>query len=125
VTAATHVLYYLGPPSYWPLFVPHVLRLLTVSREVERVVLADLLIISKKDPVCISFGFQAMNGLLTRPSLNTLQDLLALHFTRFLVRCDDLGEVKKAKIRLMLNVVNDENWAAILREFIVRFLSLR
>jgi len=42
-----------------------------------------------------------------------------MHYTRFLVRCDDLKEVKKDKIRLMLNVVNGENWAAILREFIV------
>lgn len=57
--------------------------------------------------------------------LNTLQDLLAPHLMRFLARCDDLSEVKKDKIRIMLNIVNGENWAAILREFIVRrYISL-
>jgi len=90
------------------------LRLFIVSREVERVVLADLLIISKKDPVCSPTFFK-----LLCVCLSFIQDLLAPHYTRFLVRCDDLKEVKKDKIRLMLNVVNDENWAAILREFIV------
>ena len=52
--------------------------------------------------------------------MDAMQELLAPHYTRFLVRCDDLSGVKKDKIQLMLNAVNVENWAAILREFIVR-----
>lgn len=52
--------------------------------------------------------------------MDAMQELLAPDYTRFLVRCDDLSAVKKDKIQLMLNVVNVENWAAILREFIVR-----
>ena len=120
MVAATNVLYYLGPPSYWALFVPHLLRLLTISCEVERVVLADFLIISKKNPVglflCVFDAFYLF--------LFFKKDLLAPHYPRFLVRCDDLREVKKDKIRLMLGIVNDENWAAILREFIVRSFFL-
>ncbi|KAF8954115.1 adaptin N terminal region-domain-containing protein [Flammula alnicola] len=95
VMAATKVFFYAAPPSYWPTFIAPVLRLLTASREVERVVLVDLLLITKSVP-----------------------HLFAPYYTRFLVRTDDLTQVKKDKIRLLLRVLTPDNWAAILREFI-------
>jgi len=55
-----------------------------------------------------------------RPRLLTRsQHLFAPYYTRFLVRSDDLTQVKKDKIRLLLNVLNTDNYAAIMREFIV------
>lgn len=94
--AATKVFFYGAPPSYWPKFVGPLLRLLTVSKEVERIVLADLLIVTKDVP-----------------------HLFAPYYARFLVRTDDLTQVKKDKIRLLLHVLTVDNWNAILREFIV------
>jgi len=55
--AAAKVYFYTAPPSYWPTFVQPLLRLLTVSKEVERVVLVDLLIITRKVPVSCIFIF--------------------------------------------------------------------
>jgi len=56
--AAAKVYFYTAPPSYWTTFVHPLLRLLTVSKEVERVVLVDLLIITRKVPVsCIFISF--------------------------------------------------------------------
>ncbi|KAF9522067.1 adaptin N terminal region-domain-containing protein [Crepidotus variabilis] len=95
ILAATRVLFYGAPPSYWSLFVNPLLRLLATSREVERVVLADLLIMTRTEP-----------------------HLFSSHYTRFLVRSDDFTQVKKDKIRLLLNVLNIDNYAAIMREFI-------
>ena len=59
-----------------------------------------------------------------RPRLLTIrsQHLFAPYYTRFLVRSDDLTQVKKDKIRLLLNVLNTDNYAAIMREFIVSLL---
>ncbi|KAF8169768.1 adaptin N terminal region-domain-containing protein [Pholiota molesta] len=95
VLAATKVFFYGAPPSYWPKFVGPLLRLLTVSKEVERIVLADLLIVTKDVP-----------------------HLFAPFYARFLVRTDDLTQVKKDKIRLLLHVLTVDNWNAIMREFI-------
>ena len=53
--AATRVLYYAGPPSYWSKTVRPLLRLVNQSREVERVVLVYLLIMSRTKPVCLPF----------------------------------------------------------------------
>lgn len=72
------------------------MRLITNSKEVERVVLMDLLIITRDAP-----------------------HLFSPHYTRFLVRSDDLTVVKKAKIQLMLRLLTVNNWSSILREFIV------
>jgi len=60
VVAATRVMFYAGPPSYWSSFVHPLLRLLSSSQEVERVVLADLLIITHKHPVRSLGGFILM-----------------------------------------------------------------
>ncbi|KJA26226.1 hypothetical protein HYPSUDRAFT_198985 [Hypholoma sublateritium FD-334 SS-4] len=95
VLAATKVFFYGAPPSYWPKFVGPVMRLNTNSKEVERVVLVDLLIITRDAP-----------------------HLFAPHYTRFLVRSDDLTVVKKTKIQLLLRLLTVDNWSAILREFI-------
>lgn len=96
VLAATKVFFYGAPTLYWYKFVGPVVRLLANSKEVERVVLIDLLIIAKDAP-----------------------HLFAAHYTRFLVRSDDLTTVKKAKIQLLLSVLTVDNWNPILREFIV------
>lgn len=96
VLAATKVFFYGGPPSYWPKFVGPVMRLVANSKEVERVVLVDLLIITRDAP-----------------------HLFAPHYTRFLVRSDDLTVVKKAKIQLLLRLLTVDNWSSILREFVV------
>ncbi|KAF9565363.1 hypothetical protein CPC08DRAFT_784525 [Agrocybe pediades] len=95
VLAASRVLFYAGPPSYWPKFVGPLLRLLSVSKEVERVVLVDILIIAA-----------------------SASHLFALHYTRFVARSDDLVPVKKDKIKLLLKVVTMDSWAGILREFV-------
>ena len=51
VIAATKVIFYAAPPSYWPKFVHPLMRLLMTSKEVERVVIVDLIIITKSVPV--------------------------------------------------------------------------
>ncbi|TFK40175.1 adaptin N terminal region-domain-containing protein [Crucibulum laeve] len=95
VLAAARVIYYAAPPSYLSKIVNPLLRLLTTSKEVERVVLVYLLAISKTTP-----------------------SLFAPFYPRFLVRTDDMRQVKKDKIRLLLNVLNIDNYSAILRELI-------
>ncbi|CAA7267058.1 unnamed protein product [Cyclocybe aegerita] len=95
VLAATKVIFYGAPPSYWHLFVHPLMRLLSTSKEVERIVLVDLLIITKQAP-----------------------QLFSPYYTRFLARSDDLTQVKKDKIRLMLNVLTIDNYSAIMRELI-------
>ena len=60
VIAATKVIFYTAPPSYWPKFVHPLMRLLMKSKEVERVVIVDLIIITKSVPVSrslIEVGF--------------------------------------------------------------------
>ncbi|KAF8905058.1 adaptin N terminal region-domain-containing protein [Gymnopilus junonius] len=95
VVAATRVYFYAAPTSYWPKFVQHILRLLVASPEVERVVLVDLLILSR-----------------------SASHLFSPHYTHFLLRSDDLTIVKKDKIHLLLQVLTEDNYPAILREFI-------
>lgn len=59
--AATKAIFYAAPPSYWPKFVHPLMRLLMTSREVERVVIADIIIISKSARVSynlIQVGFR-------------------------------------------------------------------
>ena len=55
VIAATKVIFYAAPSSYWPKFVHPLMRLLMTSKEVERVVIMDLIIITKSVPVSWSF----------------------------------------------------------------------
>ena len=51
--AVTRVFYYLAPPSHLKKVVGPLLRLLPVSKEVERAVLANIAIIVDEDPVRI------------------------------------------------------------------------
>lgn len=51
--AVVRVFYYTGPPSFASKIVNPLLRIIHVSREVERVVLAYLLIITRAHPVSI------------------------------------------------------------------------
>ncbi|GLB40583.1 putative non-SMC mitotic condensation complex subunit 1 [Lyophyllum shimeji] len=95
ILAVARVFYYAGPPSYLSKIVHPVLRLLSTSKEVERVVLVYLNVISRTAP-----------------------NLFAPFYLRFLVRTDDLRQVKRDKIRLLLNIITVENYSAILRELI-------
>ena len=52
----------------------------------------------------------------------TGQHLFSPYYTRFLVRSDDLPQVKKDKIKLLLNVLTVDNYQGISREFIVRLV---
>lgn len=63
-----------------------------------------------------------------KPSFSTLvplrmsiQDMFSPYYSRFLLRTNDARETKRNKIQLLLQVLNSENYGAILREFIVRF----
>ncbi|KAH9945480.1 adaptin N terminal region-domain-containing protein [Epithele typhae] len=95
VLAVARVVYYLAPAAELPKTVPPLLRLLHVSTEVERVVLANLAITSL-----------------------SISEVLSKSYTRFLVRADDPQQVKKDKIRLLRAVANAETYPALLREFI-------
>jgi AP-3 complex subunit beta len=52
VLAVSRVFHYAGAPSASSKIVHPILRLLNISKEVERVVLADVVILAKKLPVC-------------------------------------------------------------------------
>ena len=49
----------------------------------------------------------------------TLQSLFAPQYSRFLIRSTDLPSTKRDKMRVMLELVNDDNYQPLLREFIV------
>ncbi|KAG5637426.1 hypothetical protein H0H81_004633 [Sphagnurus paluster] len=95
VLAVTRVFFYAGPPSYLSKTVLPLIRLLSISREVERVVLVYLNVIARAAP-----------------------HLFAPFYPRFLVRTDDLRHVKQDKIKLLLTIIDVENYTAILRELI-------
>ncbi|KAG6370469.1 adaptin N terminal region-domain-containing protein [Boletus reticuloceps] len=95
VLAVVRVFYYAGPPSSTSKVVNPLLRIMHVSREVERVVLAYLLIITRAQP-----------------------QLFSMQYQRFLVRTDDPSQAKRDKIKVMLNLCDVDNHQALLREFI-------
>ncbi|KAL1744133.1 adaptin N terminal region-domain-containing protein [Schizophyllum fasciatum] len=95
VMAATRVFFYAGTPSYHGRIVQPLIRLLAMSKEVERVTITHILLLSE-----------------------TLPHLFAPHYTRFLGRSWDARPAKLDKIRLMLNILDADNHQAILREFI-------
>ncbi|TEB25157.1 ARM repeat-containing protein [Coprinellus micaceus] len=106
VLAATKVFYYLAPRSDWKKVITPLLRLLAVSKEVERVVIRYLVVLTSRQ--------------------RTISTLLAPHFASFLLRfASDPVPLQKDKIRLLLNLLNADNdemveaiWMGILREFI-------
>ncbi|KAF8440283.1 adaptin N terminal region-domain-containing protein [Boletus edulis BED1] len=95
VLAVVRVFYYAGPPSSTSKVVNPLLRIMHISREVERVVLAYLLIITRAQP-----------------------QLFSMQYQRFLVRTDDPSQAKRDKIKVMLNLCDVDNHQALLREFI-------
>ncbi|KAJ6494718.1 adaptin N terminal region-domain-containing protein [Mycena vitilis] len=95
VLAVTRVFYYAGPPSYHSRMVQPLLRLLHTSREVERVVVAYVLAVSRTAP-----------------------KLFSPFYPQFLLRTDDLRQVKEDKIKALLLLANFDTHQAILREFI-------
>jgi len=95
VLAVARVFYYLAPQSEIKKIVPPLLRLLHISIEVERVVLTYILTVARAYP-----------------------DLLAPHYSYFLVRTSDIRPVKTDKILLLQAVLSPENYQALLREFI-------
>ncbi|TRM64961.1 adaptin N terminal region-domain-containing protein [Schizophyllum amplum] len=95
VMAATRVFFYAGTPSYQVKMVQPLIRLLAMSKEIERVTITHILLLSE-----------------------SLSYLFAPHHIRFIVRSTDARPVKLDKIRLLLNIVDTDNNQAILREFI-------
>ncbi|KAJ7219906.1 adaptin N terminal region-domain-containing protein [Mycena pura] len=95
VFAVTRVLYYAGPPSHHSRIVQPLLRLQHISKEVERVVLAYILAVSRTTP-----------------------SLFSHFYPHFLLRTDDLRQVKQDKIKVLLLLANHDTHQAILREFI-------
>ncbi|KIP11063.1 hypothetical protein PHLGIDRAFT_125175 [Phlebiopsis gigantea 11061_1 CR5-6] len=94
VLAVVKVFYYAGPPSEHTKVIPPMLRLLHTSTEVERTVLPSLLIVSQ-----------------------SLLHLLVPAYTYFLIRSDDIPQVKKDKMRLLSMVLDHDNYQTLLREF--------
>ncbi|KAI9440114.1 adaptin N terminal region-domain-containing protein [Lactarius indigo] len=95
VMSVSRAFYYLALPSRHHKIVHPLLRLLAVSPEIERVVLAHVLSISYTSP-----------------------HLFSSHYTRFVVRTDDSTQVKDTKTRLLRNFVTVDNYQALLREFV-------
>ncbi|KAL5503884.1 APL6 [Sanghuangporus vaninii] len=96
VMTVTRLFYYLAPPSQLSKVVGPLLRLLHLSKEVERVVLANLLIILVKHST-----------------------LFRHHYSRFFVRTTDLRETKRLKLLILLKLLSSENYQILLREFVV------
>ncbi|KIJ66764.1 hypothetical protein HYDPIDRAFT_174147 [Hydnomerulius pinastri MD-312] len=94
VLAVVRVVYYTGPPSSSSKIVNPLLRILHVSREAERVVLAYLMVVTREHP-----------------------QLFSSQYSRLLVRTDDPQQVKRDKIKVLLNLCNIDNHQALLREF--------
>ncbi|CAK5268769.1 unnamed protein product [Mycena citricolor] len=95
VLAAARVVYYGGTPSYHPRLIQPLLRLLHTSKEVERVVIAYIIELSRSSP-----------------------NLFAPFYLQFLLRTDDLRSTKQDKIKLLLLLSNHDAHQAILRELI-------
>lgn len=111
------MIYYAGTIGYLQKTVHPLFKLLRKSKEVERVVLAYLLVLVPKAPVC-KFPSSSIRVLIVLE-----QDLFSPYYSRFLLRTDDIREVKRDKIQLLLKILTPENYGAILREFIVRLSS--
>ncbi|KAH9057872.1 adaptin N terminal region-domain-containing protein [Lactarius vividus] len=95
VMSVSRAFYYLALPSRHHKIVHPLLRILAVSPEIERVVLAYVLSISHTSP-----------------------HLFSSYYTRFVVRTDDSTQVKDIKTRLLRNFVTVDNYQALLREFV-------
>ncbi|KAG1725360.1 adaptin N terminal region-domain-containing protein [Suillus paluster] len=95
VLAVARAFYYLAPSSMLSKVAAPLLRILSVSREVERVALAYLLVVARSHPA-----------------------LFVNYHTRLLVRTDDAEQVKRTKICILLTLCTVDNHQALLREFV-------
>ncbi|KAJ3742155.1 adaptin N terminal region-domain-containing protein [Lentinula detonsa] len=95
VLASVRIFWYLGPPSVHGKVVRPLLRLLQVSKEVERVTLSYILVLAR-----------------------TSASLFSPHFVRFFMLSDDSRQVKAEKIKLLVCLINYENHQSIFRELI-------
>ncbi|KAL0954776.1 hypothetical protein HGRIS_003726 [Hohenbuehelia grisea] len=95
VLAVARAFYYAATEVRLTPVVQPLLRLLSISNEVERVVLAYIILISRDHP-----------------------SIFAPYYTRFFLRSDDLCQVKLDKIKILLCILNVDNYQPILREFI-------
>ncbi|KAG0708083.1 adaptin N terminal region-domain-containing protein [Suillus ampliporus] len=95
VLAVARAFYYLAPPSMLSRISAPLLRLLSASREVERVALAYLLVVARSHPA-----------------------LFVTSHTRLLVRTDDAEQIKRTKICVLLTLCTVDNHQALLREFV-------
>ncbi|KAJ3781899.1 adaptin N terminal region-domain-containing protein [Lentinula aff. detonsa] len=95
VLASVRIFWYLGPPSVHSKVVRPLLRLLQVSKEVERVTLSYILVLAR-----------------------TSASLFSPHFVHFFMLSDDSRQVKAEKIKLLVCLINYENHQSIFRELI-------
>ncbi|KAG2036307.1 adaptin N terminal region-domain-containing protein [Suillus americanus] len=95
VLAVARAFYYLAPSSILSKIGAPLLRLLSVSREVERVTLAYLLVVARSHPA-----------------------LFITSHNRLFVRADDAEQVKRTKISILLALCTVDNHQTLLREFV-------
>ncbi|KAI0313175.1 adaptin N terminal region-domain-containing protein [Amylostereum chailletii] len=95
VLSATRAVYYLALPSEHPKIVVPLLRVLDISKEVERTAIVYILSIARTSP-----------------------HLFSPYYTRFIIHADDSSPVKATKMRLLQLFVTADNHQALLREFI-------
>ncbi|KAG6336367.1 hypothetical protein ID866_2724 [Astraeus odoratus] len=95
VLAAVRVFYYTGISSSLRKIVNPLLRILNTSKETERVVLSYISVATYEHPF-----------------------LFSSQYARLLIRTSDPQQVKKDKIKVLLNLCNIDNHQALLREFI-------
>ncbi|TDL25466.1 hypothetical protein BD410DRAFT_743013 [Rickenella mellea] len=94
VLAVTRLFHYLAPPSERHKYVDPLLRLLPRSKEIERIVLSYLVVLSHDSP-----------------------SLFAPLHARFYVRATNIYSTKRDKIRILLNLATAENYQPLTREF--------
>jgi AP-3 complex subunit beta len=116
VLAVTRVFYYVGPASQVFTSVNPLLRLFHLSKEVESIVIVYILVMSRDFPVRYSVIEMEIYNIKS-------QSLFSPFYSRFLVCTDDIQQVKRDKVRLLLNILTIDNYQAILREFIVGRIS--
>ncbi|EEB96293.1 hypothetical protein MPER_04594, partial [Moniliophthora perniciosa FA553] len=95
VLATTRVFWYAGLSPHYPKFVQPLLRLLQTSKEVERVVLAYMLVIARAE-----------------------NKLFSNCYSRFFLFSQDLQVTKRMKIAMLMRLIDFDNHQVILRELI-------
>jgi AP-3 complex subunit beta len=104
--------FYIGLPSQVHGIIRPLMRFVQVSHPAGRVALKYIVVATQSIPV----GHFPDVIFLTS---EVLQCLFSPFYARFFIRADDISPVKQEKISILLNVINGDNFPAILREFIV------